>query len=111
MVDNAPGNTAVINAQLMAVRADDRHRPRHRHLQELTVLQPSKQKSRFNSGSAGEWRSLDLTMQPGQRLAARHRLQHMSEQTYSQADLARDYLPLHQRGDPPWICEGIKLAQ
>lgn len=79
-VHDAPRNTSVIDAQLIAPRPDIWHRPRMGHGNQFAPLQPPKQIARLQSGSLREGRSLDLTVQPDKRFVVRaHWTQCMSD--------------------------------
>jgi len=70
-VDNSPGCGHVLDPQLVASRPDRGHRSRVWHSYRLALLKPTQQVPRLHPGGLGEGRSLDLPVQPGERLVPR----------------------------------------
>src|SRR5581483_8501157 len=70
-VDEAPCCSCVVQPQLMAVPAYNRHRPGVRHPEQFTALEPPEQIAGLHAGLRREWRGLDFAPQPDQRLLVR----------------------------------------
>jgi hypothetical protein len=81
-VHETPLTALVRDAQLMAARADRRHRTGDGHRQRFASLKTSQQHSGLDAGLFGKRRSLDLAVEPDQRLIRPHNPQYMSFLTW-----------------------------
>jgi len=67
-IDDSPGLAFVVHPELMASRANRRHRPRVGQGQKLALLKQPQEESGFQPGLFREWRRSNFAMQPNQRL-------------------------------------------
>jgi hypothetical protein len=63
-IDDSPGAVFIIHPEFVATWTNAGHRARPRHAEAFTLLESSKQKPGFESGSGRKWRSLNLAMEP-----------------------------------------------
>ena len=84
----------------MAISADRRHRSGVRHAEQLTSLQASEQVSGGKPRSRGKRRSLDLAMQPGERLVGRAHQRSLCHIRHINKRERRAAYPLHAADAP-----------
>jgi hypothetical protein len=85
-VHDSPVSSGVTDSQFVTARSHNGHRPRPRHPDRLPLLQQTKQITGLDPGRLGEWRRLDLSVKPYERLVARaHDGNSMSDPTCSQS--------------------------